>query len=129
MEIVREIYGGKDGLFILATDAGKSLCFQFPAALERHEMEARVAGQMKTTIVISPLVALIEEQNEKLLNSGFNSIRLAAGSDDNDNVHRQFEFEFGQNTLNRGNDVDFIFLTPEKLFQNQSILAKLRRAL
>lgn len=54
-EIVRCLLEGKDALVVLATGGGKSICFQLPALL-----------QTGLTLVISPLVALMENQVQEL---------------------------------------------------------------
>jgi ATP-dependent DNA helicase RecQ len=59
-EIVEALLIGKDALIILPTGAGKSICFQLPALL-----------QDGLTLVISPLLALMENQVQELKNKGF----------------------------------------------------------
>ncbi len=54
-QIIQSILSGKDCLVVMPTGGGKSLCFQLPALLETG-----------VTIVISPLVALMENQVQEL---------------------------------------------------------------
>ncbi|MBD2293969.1 ATP-dependent DNA helicase RecQ [Anabaena sphaerica FACHB-251] len=54
-EIVRTLLSQKDALIIMPTGGGKSICFQLPALLKTG-----------LTLVISPLVALMENQVEEL---------------------------------------------------------------
>ncbi|MBD1842884.1 ATP-dependent DNA helicase RecQ [Cyanobacteria bacterium FACHB-63] len=54
-EIVQAILARQDALIVLPTGGGKSLCFQLPAIL-----------QSGLTIVVSPLVALMENQVQEL---------------------------------------------------------------
>ena len=54
-EIVQALLTGQDALIILPTGGGKSICFQLPALL-----------QTGLTIVVSPLVALMENQVNQL---------------------------------------------------------------
>lgn len=54
-EIVRSLLAQKDALIIMPTGGGKSICFQLPALL-----------QTGLTLVVSPLVALMENQVEEL---------------------------------------------------------------
>ncbi|MEM7593617.1 MAG: DEAD/DEAH box helicase, partial [Cyanobacteria bacterium P01_A01_bin.83] len=58
-EIIQTLLIGKDALIILPTGGGKSICFQLPALL-----------QTGLTIVISPLVALMENQVKQLQDLG-----------------------------------------------------------
>lgn len=54
-EIIRSILSGKDALVVMPTGGGKSICFQLPALLQNG-----------LTLVVSPLVALMENQVEEL---------------------------------------------------------------
>ncbi len=54
-DIIEAVIAGRDVLAILPTGAGKSLCFQLPALV--------LPG---TTVVITPLVALMEDQVREL---------------------------------------------------------------
>lgn len=54
-EIIRSLLSGRDALIIMPTGGGKSICFQLPALL-----------QTGLTIVVSPLVALMENQVKEL---------------------------------------------------------------
>jgi ATP-dependent DNA helicase RecQ len=54
-DIVQSILAGRDTLVIMPTGGGKSICFQLPALL-----------QPGLTIVVSPLVALMENQVQEL---------------------------------------------------------------
>lgn len=54
-EIIRSILEAKDALIVMPTGGGKSICFQLPALL-----------QTGLTLVISPLVALMENQVKEL---------------------------------------------------------------
>lgn len=54
-EIVRSLLAGKDALIVMPTGGGKSICFQLPALL-----------QTGLTLVVSPLVALMENQVQEL---------------------------------------------------------------
>jgi ATP-dependent DNA helicase RecQ len=61
-EVITRVMEGKDTLAILATGAGKSLCYQLPAML--------LPG---TTVVVSPLIALMKDQLDMLAEAGISS--------------------------------------------------------
>ena len=54
-EIIRTLLASQDALIVMPTGAGKSICFQLPALL-----------QTGLTLVVSPLVALMENQVQEL---------------------------------------------------------------
>lgn len=58
-EIIRTLLAGRDVLGVLATGAGKSLCYQLPALL--------LPG---VTLVVSPLIALMQDQVEQMRRRG-----------------------------------------------------------
>src|SRR4051812_3708954 len=58
-QVVRAALEGRDSIVIMPTGSGKSLCFQLPAlALEG------------TTVVVSPLIALMKDQTDALNERG-----------------------------------------------------------
>ena len=58
-EIVNTILSGRDALAVMPTGAGKSICYQLPALM--------LSG---ITIVISPLISLMQDQVKSLNNAG-----------------------------------------------------------
>jgi ATP-dependent DNA helicase RecQ len=58
-EVISEIVSGRDGLVVMPTGGGKSLCFQIPALC--------FGG---VTLVISPLIALMKDQVDALVARG-----------------------------------------------------------
>ena len=64
--IVRSLLGGRDTCVIMPTGGGKSLCYQLPAAM--------LSAQ--TVIVISPLIALMQDQVAQLTQMGIPSALL-----------------------------------------------------
>ncbi len=64
-EIVQALLAGQDALIVLPTGAGKSICFQLPALF-----------QQGLTLVVSPLVALMENQVQELVAKGLPAAAL-----------------------------------------------------
>ena len=62
---------GDSFLFVSPTGSGKSLCFQLPAVLQPPRL---------TTVVVSPLLALIQEQTLALRRLGIDAVQLHSGS-------------------------------------------------
>ena len=62
---ILSVLGGKDTLLILPTGGGKSLCYQLPSLLID-----------RPTVVVSPLLALLEDQHQKLIQYDIPAIRL-----------------------------------------------------
>ena len=54
--IVRSLLGGRDTCVVMPTGGGKSLCYQLPAAMLPE----------KTVVVVSPLIALMQDQAAQL---------------------------------------------------------------
>ncbi|MGC1188565.1 MAG: ATP-dependent DNA helicase RecQ [Candidatus Acidiferrales bacterium] len=63
--IVRSLLAGRDTCVVMPTGGGKSLCYQLPAALST-----------KTAVVISPLIALMQDQVAQLSQMGISAALL-----------------------------------------------------
>jgi ATP-dependent DNA helicase RecQ len=66
--VCRTAIAGRDLLLVMPTGAGKSLCYQLPAIA--------LGG---TALVISPLIALMEDQVAKLAVCGLRVARIHSG--------------------------------------------------
>jgi len=87
---------GEDVLLVMPTGAGKSLCYQLPGIAR--------AG---TTLVISPLIALMEDQVTKLQEQGLRAERIHSGRD------RAASRQVCRDYLS--GELDFLFVAPERL--------------
>ncbi|MGF1495065.1 MAG: RecQ family ATP-dependent DNA helicase [Microcoleaceae cyanobacterium] len=95
-EIIQSILTGRDALIVMPTGGGKSICFQLPALL-----------QSGLTLVVSPLVALMENQVQELRDR-----QLPAAS-----LHSQLPPPHRQKTLKllQQNRLRLLYLSPETL--------------
>ncbi|MDB4988829.1 MAG: hypothetical protein JWN04_4007, partial [Myxococcaceae bacterium] len=105
-ELIETVLGGADALGILATGAGKSLTYQLPALLLPSPV-----------LVVSPLISLMQDQNDKLAELDISSAKLNStlGARDEREVLEQV----------RENAHELIYITPERL-ENPEYLALLR---
>jgi RecQ family ATP-dependent DNA helicase len=88
--------GGSDVLLVMPTGAGKSLCYQLPGL-----------ARGGTTLVISPLIALMEDQVAQLAKRGFAAERIHSGRS------RLASREACQAYL--AGNLDYLFIAPERL--------------
>jgi RecQ family ATP-dependent DNA helicase len=94
--VCRSAIAGRDLLLVMPTGAGKSLCYQLPAIA--------LGG---TALVISPLIALMEDQVAKLAALGLRVARIHSGLDRA--ISRQACADYLRGDLN------FLFIAPERL--------------
>jgi ATP-dependent DNA helicase RecQ len=95
-EIIEHVAAGGDALVLMPTGGGKSLCYQIPALLRPG------AG-----VVISPLIALMQDQVDALLELGLRAGFL--NSTQGPGERRQVEEAFVAGEL------DLLYLAPERL--------------
>jgi RecQ family ATP-dependent DNA helicase len=95
-EVCRAAIAGRDVLLVMPTGAGKSLCYQLPAV-----------ARGGTALVISPLIALMEDQAAKLAARGLQVARIHSGLDRQ--VARQACVDYLNGSL------QFLFIAPERL--------------
>jgi len=96
-EVVTRVMEGQDTLAILATGAGKSLCYQLPALM--------LDG---TTVVVSPLIALMKDQLDMLAERGVRNI-VALNSTLNEDQEAAAKRRIANG------EIKIVFVTPEKL--------------
>ena len=108
-EAVDTILAGRDLLMILPTGGGKSLAFQLPTLL----MDG-------TTVVVSPLLALMHDQVQSLRGQGMRAEMLSSmqSSEESREIVRSLY----------ANEIDFLYLSPERLNTEgmQNILSQIK---
>src|ERR1700743_2890655 len=94
--VCRAATDGRDVLLVMPTGAGKSLCYQLPAI-----------ARGGTALVISPLIALMDDQAAKLAALGLGVARIHSGLSRDDS--RQACRDYLDGTL------QFLFIAPERM--------------
>ncbi len=95
-EIINAVLSNKDTISLLPTGGGKSICFQVPALLKDG-----------ICIVISPLIALMQDQVESLKEKGIKATVIASGSSQNDIITLFDNLKYG--------NYKFLYISPERL--------------
>jgi ATP-dependent DNA helicase RecQ len=95
-EIIDHVVAGGDALVLMPTGGGKSLCYQIPALVREG-----------VGVVISPLIALMQDQVDALTNLGARAGFLNSTQDFEE--RRQVESAF------LAGELDLLYLAPERL--------------
>ncbi|HWE03084.1 MAG TPA: ATP-dependent DNA helicase RecQ [Tepidisphaeraceae bacterium] len=108
-EVIEDVLRGRDVMCVMPTGAGKSLCYQLPAAIDEG-----------LTLVVSPLISLMEDQVQQLRDAGIRAAylnsTLSAG------LRREIMAE-----VERGFD-GLLYVAPERFFAAdfQELMPRLR---
>lgn len=100
--IVRDALAGRDVLAIMPTGGGKSLCFQLPAVM-----------QPGVTLVVSPLIALMQDQVRLLTQNGIAATLINSSLDGREIATRLRGTRNGEYKL--------VYVAPERLLQSEFI--------
>jgi ATP-dependent DNA helicase RecQ len=95
-EIIEHVAGGQDALVLMPTGGGKSLCYQIPAMVRDG-----------TGVVVSPLIALMQDQVDALRNLGVRAGFLNSTQDYDERRLVEAEFVAGE--------LDLLYVAPERL--------------
>jgi ATP-dependent DNA helicase RecQ len=95
-EIISHVIGGGDALVLMPTGGGKSLCYQIPALVRPG-----------TGVVISPLIALMQDQVQALRQLGIRADFLNSTQDPGTRHVVEQQFKAGE--------LDLLYLAPERL--------------
>ncbi|GAU08104.1 DNA helicase RecQ [Desulfoplanes formicivorans] len=99
-EIIAHVVGGHDGLVLMPTGGGKSLCYQIPSMVRPG-----------TGIVISPLIALMEDQVAGLLQMGVKAAFLNSSLPAQETVNVENQLVAGH--------LDLLYVAPERLLTDR----------
>ena len=104
-EVVEQIMTGKDGLVVMPTGGGKSLCYQLPALCLRG-----------VSIIVSPLIALMKDQVDALVAKGIPATMINSTlglSEQRDRISRM-----------RAGEYKLVYVAPER-FKVESFISAL----
>lgn len=99
--VCRAVTDGRDVLLVMPTGAGKSLCYQLPAIARAQKAPGSAA------LVVSPLIALMDDQAAKLSAKGLRVARIHSG------LPREDAREACRAWLD--GRLQFLFIAPERL--------------
>ncbi len=94
-EAVAAALAGRDSLVVMPTGGGKSLCYQLPALADRG-----------LVVVVSPLIALMSDQLQRVRQAGVSATMLASGMEEGHN--RQALQEIGSGVT------QLVLIAPER---------------
>src|SRR3954452_17078095 len=100
--IVRSLLAGRDTCVVMPTGGGKSLCYQLPAVMSE-----------RTAVVISPLIALMQDQAAQLAQMGIPAAVLNSSLSHDEQSQVMREARKGTYRL--------LYLSPERLQRGDTI--------
>jgi ATP-dependent DNA helicase RecQ len=95
-EVIEHVVAGGDALVLMPTGGGKSLCYQIPALVRSG-----------VGVVVSPLIALMQDQVDALRNVGVRAGFLNSTQNPDERSMVESEFLAGE--------LDLLYLAPERL--------------
>src|SRR5690554_6313972 len=101
-EIIHEVVSGGDALVLMPTGGGKSLCYQVPAL-----------ARPGTAIVVSPLIALMQDQVAALRELGVRAAFLNSTMDFEQARATEYALSTGE--------LDLLYCAPERLIQPRTL--------
>lgn len=101
-QIVDHVVNGGDALVLMPTGGGKSLCYQIPALIRQG-----------VGIVVSPLIALMQDQVDALAEVGVRAAFL--------NSTQSFDEAMRIERLMRAGELDLVYIAPERLMTQRCL--------
>ncbi len=105
-DAIVHVADGGDALILMPTGAGKSLCYQIPALVRRQR-------GLGCGIVVSPLIALMQDQVSALRESGVRAAFLNSSQSAERASQVEREFRTGQ--------LDLLYVAPERLLTDRCL--------
>lgn len=118
-EIILRTLQGFHSLVLMPTGMGKSACYQIPAAVLGEHGREHAAGPRGLTLVLSPLIALMQDQVNTLKQRGIEAafVNSSLGANQRRTIYQQMAQ--GQ--------FDLLYVTPERFRKAEFITALQRR--
>lgn len=107
-EVISNVITGRNTVVVMPTGAGKSLCYQLPAVL--------LEG---VTVVVSPLIALMQDQVDALQAKGIAATFINSTLTDSERANRQQRLRLGEYKL--------VYVAPER-FRSEAFVSALLEA-
>jgi len=102
-EIIKNVIAGNDTLVLMPTGGGKSICYQMPALLTPG-----------TAVVVSPLISLMKDQVEALLQNGIPAGALNSNQSENNSATLRNQCISGK--------IKLLYISPERLMNEMDYL-------
>ena len=116
-EVIETVLAGRDCVVLMPTGGGKSICYQIPGMLREG-----------LAVVVSPLIALMQDQVSALRQLGFNAVFLNStlSFSQQCSIFQQLEADYSSNTKvqtrDRASDkIDMLYIAPERLLQSATL--------
>ena len=103
-EIIHHVCDGKHAMVVMPTGMGKSLCYQIPALLLKP-------GSRGLVLVLSPLIALMQDQVDSLRARGVDAVFINSSLDREQRLQRYAEIAEGKYCL--------LYVTPERFRKSE----------
>ncbi len=110
-EIIEAVAAGRDAVVVMPTGGGKSICYQLPALLASEGC----------AIIISPLIALMQDQTQALVANGIPAGAIHSNQDESINRHLVEAAATGRLKL--------LYISPERLISDFDVFRNMRISL
>ena len=105
-DAIKEVLDGNHCLVIMPTGMGKSLCFQIPALVLASQQTSDGDGRPPLTLVMSPLIALMKDQVDALVDKGIDATFINSSLQRDERLQRYKNIGEGR--------YDLLYVTPER---------------